>query len=201
VLFRSAAGTGAALASLWRSPPLRSMLVLGSVLVAADSAWFALLVLYTTQELALPAAAYGVLLAVGAAGGVVGGLLAARLADRFGRGVALLAAVGVAASTQVALGLTAEPVLAAVLLLGSSFAFAVWNVTSVSARQRLVPAGVLGRVVGAYRTCTMSAAAVGAVLGGIVAAGFGLRAPFLAGGLLLLAALAGTGRPLLRALD
>ena len=166
--------------------------------MAADSAWFALLVLYTRDVLDLPAAAYGALLAAGAAGGLAGGLTAARLTARSGPARVLLGAGAVAAGTQGVLGVTTAPLLAGALLAVSSGAFAVWNVASTTVRQRLVPARLLGRVIGAFRTCTMSSAAVGAAAGGAAAAAFDVRTPFLAGGAVLLAALLLAARPLLR---
>jgi MFS family permease len=183
---------------LFRHPGMRAVLVLGMAVVAADSAWFAILVLYTSQVLGLPGPAYGVLLAAGAAGGIVGGLVAGRLAHRRGPAPVLLLTGLVVAATQLALGLIAVPAAAALLLGASSLAFAVWNATSMTVRQRLVPAQLLGRVVGAFRTCTMSAAAAGAALGGVAAAEFGIRAPFVAGAAGLLVVLVLMARPLLR---
>jgi MFS family permease len=186
-------GVRSALASvrwLWAQPALRGMLILAVALVAADSAWFGLLVLYTTQVLQLPAAAYGILVAVGAAGGLLGAVLTDQATRRLGQGRVFVGSVVLAAVTQIVLGITASVGLAVVLLAISSAAFAAYNVVSTSVRQLLVPGALLGRVTGAYRTCTMSAAALGAAGGGILAAAFGIRAPFLIGGVLLLAVLA-----------
>jgi MFS family permease len=175
---------------LWAQPALRGMLILAVVLVAADSAWFGLLVLYTTQVLQLPAAVYGILVAAGAAGGLLGAVLTDRATRRLGRGRVFVGSVVLAAVTQIVLGVAGSVALAVVLLAISSAAFAAYNVVSTSVRQVLVPGALLGRVTGAYRTCTMSAAALGAAGGGILAAAVGIRAPFLIGGVLLLATLA-----------
>jgi MFS family permease len=186
-------GLRGALASvrwLWAQPALRVMLLLSVVLVAADSAWFGLLVLYTTQVLDLPAATYGILVAVGALGGLLGAAATERVTRRFGRGPVFVASVFIAALTQIVLGLTASTTLATVLLALSSAAFAAYNVIGASLRQILVPSHLLGRVTGAYRTCTMSAAALGAAGGGLAAAAMGIRAPFLVGGAVLFIALA-----------
>ena len=192
--------TGGAGGLTWlrASAPMRVVLITCVVLVITDSAWSSLLVIYTIDVLGLPAAAYGMLLAAGAGGGLLGGLAAAGITARMGPGRVLLGAGAVAAGAQLLLGVTAVPLLAAVLLAASSGAFAVWNVASVTVSQRLVPPHLLGRVMGAFRTCTMSAAALGAAAGGAAAAGFGVRAPFLAGGAVLVAALLLAARPLLR---
>ena len=175
---------------LWGQPALRGMLLLAVALVAADSAWFGLLVLYTTQVLQLPAATYGVLVAAGAAGGLLGALMTDRATRWLGRGRVFVGSVVLAAVTQIVLGLTASAALTVVLLALSSAAFAAYNVVSTSVRQQLVPSSLLGRVTGAYRTCTMSAAAIGAAGGGLLAAALDITAPFLVGGVLLLAVLA-----------
>ena len=185
---------------LWGQPALRGMLLLAVALVAADSAWFGLLVLYTTQVLQLPAATYGVLVAAGAAGGLLGALMTDRATQWLGRGRVFVGSVVLAAVTQIVLGLTASAALTVVLLALSSAAFAAYNVVSTSVRQQLVPSSLLGRVTGAYRTCTMSAAAIGAAGGGLLAAALDITAPFLVGGVLLLAVLA-FSRPLLGDLD
>jgi hypothetical protein len=67
--------------------------------------------------------------------------------------------------------------MAAVTLAAVSFAFAVWNVLSVTLRQRLVPAEFLGRVNAASRTLSMTAALAGTLSGGAIAAWLGLSAP------------------------
>ena len=61
----------------------------------------------------------------------------------------------------------------------------VWRVVTSSLRQRLAPAGMLGRVMGTHQLLSWGGAAVGALVGGVVASAFGIRAPFLAGALIL----------------
>ena len=118
------------------------MLLLAVALVAADSAWFGLLVLYTTQVLQLPAATYGVLVAAGAAGGLLGALMTDRATRWLGRGRVFVGSVVLAAVTQIVLGLTASAALTVVLLALSSAAFAAYNVVSTSVRQQLVPSSL-----------------------------------------------------------
>lgn len=167
---------------LVRHRTLRAVTGLSMVFALTDSAWFAIIVLYVTQVLDLPAAAYGLIIGIGAVGGPVGGLAAARLARTIrpvGRLlVTLLLSAGVA---QAVLGLTAHPVLATASLTVSSFAFGVWNVVSTTLRQTLAPSEFLGRVNSADRTAILGASPLGALLGGLAAGAFGIRAPFLLG--------------------
>ena len=59
-----------------------------------------------------------------------------------------------------------------------------------SLRQSIVPANMLGRVVATSRTFGYGAIPLGALAGGWLAATFGLSAPFVAGGTLVIAATA-----------
>jgi predicted MFS family arabinose efflux permease len=146
-----------------------------------DAAWFAVLVLYVIQVLHQQPGAYGLLMAVGALGGIVTGGIGARLSRRLGPWRSLLLAGFAMAATQAGLGLTGSVVIAAVMLFASSAAWALFNMTAVTMRQRRVPAGLLGRVTSLYGTVTRGCEALGALAGGVLAAAAGIRAPMLAG--------------------
>jgi MFS family permease len=79
--------------------------------------------------------------------------------------------------THLVLALTRSP-----LVVGATFALfgfhaMTWSVISVSLRQELIPARLLGRVNSAYALFGFGSLAVGAVAGGLLAARFGLTAP------------------------
>ncbi|CAM3428616.1 MFS transporter [Kibdelosporangium persicum] len=185
---RLLAETGAGLRWLAGHRRLRTLTGLASLFVFTDSAWFAVLVLYVTDVLALPAAGYGLLLAAGAVGGLAGGASAARLGRVWGPGRTLAGALMVAAVGQLLLGLTSSTPVTAVGLVVGSFAFGVWNVISLTQRQKLTPDEMLGRVTSTARTTTMVASLVGALAGGVVASVFGLHAAVLFGVPLLVGA-------------
>jgi MFS family permease len=180
---RASQGVAAGLRWLVRHRLLRTLAVVTAAVAAADSAWFAILVLYAEDRLGAGRLGFGVLLAVGALGGLLGSFTADRLvAGRRHRAVltwSLALAAGVPALLAVTSGLWA----AVVVIVVTSGAFAVLNVTAVSLRQRTVPRELLGRVVAAGRTLTVTATAVGALLGGVLAAVAGVEAPFLFSGL------------------
>jgi MFS family permease len=54
----------------------------------------------------------------------------------------------------------------------------VWNVVTISLRQQIIPERLLGRVNSAYRLLGLGGMSAGAILGGVLARGFGLTAPF-----------------------
>ncbi len=148
----------------------------------AGTAAMAVLVLYARDELGLSNTQYGLLLTVEAAGAVLGSAAAARLSARFGTGTTIIAAILVAGLSMLAAGIWAQPVVLAASLALGGFAGLVWNVLTVSLRQWLVPDELLGRVNSGYRLIGWGTVPVGAVVGGIVAQVFGLRAPFLFAG-------------------
>jgi MFS family permease len=160
---------------------IRDLTIAVGVISAMDAAWFAVLVLYVTQILHQRPGVYGLLLAIAALGGIAAGASGTRLTRRLGQWPSLLTASLVMAGTQAGLGLTANLITAAILLFLSSAAFALFNMTSVTMRQRLVPAGLLGRISSLYGTVARGTEALGALGGGALATAAGIRAPMLAG--------------------
>jgi MFS family permease len=173
---------------LRRHAEVRNLTLAAGVISATDAAWFAVLVLYVIQVLHQPAGTYGLLLALGAVGGIAAGGTAAWLTRWIGPRRSLVIATLTLAGSQLGLGLTGNVVVAAVMLAAGSGAFAAFNVTAVTLRQRQVPAALLGRVASIYRTIGRGAEALGALLGGVLAAAAGIRAPILLGVVPLVAA-------------
>jgi MFS family permease len=66
----------------------------------------------------------------------------------------------------------------------------IWSIVAVTLRQQLVPDHLFGRVNSAYRWISTGAMPVGAVLGGLAADRYGLRAPYFAAAAILLVAYA-----------
>lgn len=174
--------------------PLRNLVCAIGLVAAADGAFMAILVLYVTQVLHRNAAAYGVLLGVGAVGGILAGAGSARIARQHGTRSTLTAAVLIMIAAQLALGLTSDIVMTGVGLFCSGGAFAAFNTISMSLRQRRAPGDMLGRVNSIYLTIGRSAEAVSALAGGGIAAAIGIQAPILAGTIPLAAAAAFVGR-------
>ena len=181
---------------LWRQRLLRTLGAMVAVLTLVDTAWYSIFVLYALEVLGASGVTFGILLAAGAVGSVTGGVIAGRVSRKLGAGSTLLAAVLVAALAQLAIGLTSSVVLAGAMLAAGGLTFTVWNVLTLSLRQTLVPDELLGRINSAYLFLGFGAMPLGALLGGVVANAFGLRAPFLLGAPLLVAA-ALAARPVL----
>ncbi len=90
------------------------------------------------------------------------------------------------------LGLAPNAYIAGLILAANGFAITMWNVVTVSLRQRIVPSRLLGRVNSAYRMLGWGLMPLGALTGGFVAHAAGLRAPYLIGALVSVLALAAT---------
>ena len=183
-------GLLAGLRWLARQPMLRTLVLVGAAVAAADSAWFAIFVLYARDALGLGAFGFGLLLATGAAGGLIGSFGADRLVARFRHRHVLTWSMAVTAGAPILLAVTPNRAAAVLVVVTTSAAFAVLNVAALSVRQRLVPGALLGRVVAASRMVTYSCTALGALVGGALAARAGIEAPFVFSGVVALAATA-----------
>ncbi|HEY6746656.1 MAG TPA: MFS transporter [Mycobacteriales bacterium] len=166
------------LAWLRRQPVLRALVLVVALIALADSAWFAVLVLYAEARLGLGPTGFGLLLALGAGGGLAGALLADRLVAGRRHRAAIGWSAAVTAGTPGLLLLPSRLWLAAVVVVATSAAFGVLNVAAAGLRYRLVPRELLGRVSAAGSTSAFAAGAAGALAGGAVASARGLTAPF-----------------------
>ncbi|WP_328648726.1 MFS transporter [Amycolatopsis sp. NBC_00348] len=137
------------------------------------------LVLLATQTLHVGARGYGVLLAGAASGSVLGGLVNARVVARIGALPALLTALSVNVVAFAGIGLSPGPVVLGAFLAVNGFVTTLWNIVTVGFRQQLVPSALLGRVTSVYRLLGWGLIPFGALAGGLVAHGFGLRTPYL----------------------
>ncbi len=179
---------------------LRVVAVLLGVYNFANQMGQAVLVLLATETLHVSSAGYGLLLAASAVGSVVGGLVNPVLTRRLGLLASLIIGGAIDAVVFVGVGLAPDAIVAAVLLAGQGFSVTMWNIVTVTLRQRVVPSALLGRVNSVYRMLGWGLMPAGALAGGFVAHAAGLRAPYIVAGIICaLALLAST--PLLLAAD
>ncbi|SED81843.1 MFS transporter [Jiangella alba] len=171
-------GVRAGLGWLARQRVLRGLLGAAALVALADAAWFAVFVLYVDVRLGAGALGFGAFLAIGAAGGLAGALLAERLIGGRRHRAVLLGSIAVTAVTPALLLAAPSTWAAVVVVVATSGGFGVLSVAAVSVRQRLTPPGLLGRVTAAWRTVVFGSGAVGALGGGAVASWQGLQAPF-----------------------
>jgi Na+/melibiose symporter-like transporter len=184
---------------LWRNRLLRVTSIAVLLLQVAHIGARATLVLYATGDVGLSPQGFGVLLAFSSVGGVLGSWLAPRLIERLGTARTWPLALAVAAAGHLLMTVR-HPALVA---LGDALAFAgllVGRVIILSARQRGLPSGELGRAGGAVRTLVWGSAATGAALGGALAQIGDLRTPIYVAAATYALVAVGSARPLARAL-
>jgi MFS family permease len=171
----------AGLSFLMSRPILRTLALMVGMSNLASSAAFAVFVLFAVgpeSSLGLTEPQYGLLFATAAAGGIVGGLIAEWIQNRLGRARALtLSVFGASASVITPALTTSVPVIAAVLFAGGA-TIMVWNVITVSYRQRVTPDHLLGRLNSAYRLLAWGTRPLGAGLGGLLGEWIGVRGVF-----------------------
>ena len=159
---------------------LRTLALLTGAANFTTNIIFATLVLFATADdgLGISPGGYGVLLAALAVGGVVGAPVAPRLLRRVSFGKAVLVAMSVRTMLWPVLALTSSAWVAGALLAVAGLASSIVTVSVTSARQHHTPREMLGRVVTTFRTLGNGTAPLGALAGGLVASGWGLRAAF-----------------------
>lgn len=180
------------LAFLRARPVLRTMALMVGMTNLATSAVFAVLVLFAVgpgSEMELSEPAFGVLFATMAVGGLVGGLSAEWVQARIGRARALTLTVFGMIAYVIIPALTTNIVIIGTVFFAGGVTNMLWNVTTVSYRQRVTPDHLLGRVNSAYRLVAWGTRPLGAVVGGVLGQWLGVRSVFLVMGILTAAVL------------
>ncbi|MES2542731.1 MAG: MFS transporter [Pseudomonadota bacterium] len=126
------------------------------------------LVLHAQENLGLSAQVYGLTLAGGAFGGILGSLLGDRIAARLGPVRTMQAMLAIAGPSFLLMGLAPGPWTLGLAFAVMEFCSFVWNVVSVSTRQRLIPDALRGRVNSIYRLLAWGMMPLGLVLSGVV---------------------------------
>ena len=163
---------------LWRHRLLRTLAASMGLANVAFCAAFAVFVLYCRQRLGLSDLGYGFLLTAFAVGGLAGTTVAARLGRMFGNSVVLRAGLLVEVATHLVLAVTTTPWVAATIIVVFSLHGMIWGITVASIRQRLVPAELRGRVGSTYALLDLGGAALGSLLGGLLASAWTITTPF-----------------------
>ncbi|MEG3628803.1 MFS transporter [Streptomyces poriticola] len=164
---------------------LRLTLAASALYGVVFSATFTMLVLLSDRTLGLNAAGYGLLLAAGSVGAVIGTWLAPRAADRLPTVRLARWSLVASGAAYAALGLSRHPVLTALVLAANGVFMMGWNIPVMSLRQRLTPEELQGRVMSVSRLCAWGSMPLGAALGGLLAEALSVPAVFLVCGTVL----------------
>lgn len=158
------------IAWLARHRVVGSLAVIGALASVGYMLPFSILVLFAEERLGLDSTGYGLLLASSALGGLLGSFLAAWLRAWLGYRWTIAASLALGALTLGGLCLTANPIVAGVLLALYILHATVWNICAQSLRQRLIPDELLGRVGAGTRVLGLLGLAIGATMGGLLGA-------------------------------
>jgi MFS family permease len=173
---------------LWRDATQRALCVATTLTNVGVGALIATLVLHITGWLDGGDAGFAAAITAYAAGSLAGGAVAGRIGARIGRMRAVLVAGTVQTGALVAMGTVRELWVAVAAMAVFGLMGMVWNVHQVTLMQERSPEGMIGRTSAAFRTLAIGGAPLGAMLGGTVAAAWGLNTPaLLAAGLFALA--------------
>jgi MFS family permease len=177
------------LSYLWRNRLLRTLAIMVGIFNLASSATFAILVLYVVAPgpMGLTEVGYGLLLTSWAVGALAGSLIEERVESWVGRANVLFGCVVITGVATFVPALTIEVVPVAISFLIGSALGTMWNVITVSLRQRITPDHLLGRVNAGYRLFAWGTMPIGALLGGFIAEVAGPAAVFVVAGSMTLA--------------
>lgn len=167
---------------LWRTPALRRMTEVLSLINFVYFAAISLLVLYVEELLHAGTFVFTAMFVGAATGTVLSRFVVTRVSDRWGETRTMVIAVWFWAAAIVGMALTSSPVLAvgSYSLLGVGTG--LWWAVNTTVRQKLTPPRLRGRMNAAYRMVSWGVVPFGAAFGGWAAKWWGLRSPFAIGG-------------------
>ncbi|MEY9839141.1 MFS transporter [Streptacidiphilus sp. EB103A] len=166
---------------LMRQRVLRTMAVLIGMLNVTLTAALAVLVLLARERLHLGSVGYGALFTCMAVGGILGSVVGDRLVDRVGATWTVRIGLLIEAGLHLALAASRSSWLIGFALFAFGVHGSLWTIVASSLRQRLTPPHMQGRVGSTNLFIAAGGNCVGALLGGVVAARFGITAPYWAG--------------------
>ncbi len=163
---------------LWRHPPVRTLALTIFIFNVTFWAAYSVYVLLATERLGLDAFGFGLLITVGAIGGLIGSASYGWLERHYSLATLMRLGLLLETVTHLVLAVTTSAFVAAATMTLFGIHAVVWGTTSTTVRQRAVPAALMGRVTSVYMLANVGGAAAGSLLGGLLAQQFGVTAPF-----------------------
>jgi MFS family permease len=196
----SSISMGGGIKLLFGDRRLRVLVLIVSLLAGLQGMETGVLVLLATTLWGVRTGAYGLFLAAGAVGNLLGSVLTERFVGRFESGPTLIGTAVVSGLAYLAMAAAHGWKLAAPAYFVSGTAVAMLSVAAISLRQRLTPKDLMGRVGSAWRGIVWGTAPVGALFAGLLASLGGLRLPILVAGSLQILVAVVFARPLFRSI-
>jgi predicted MFS family arabinose efflux permease len=161
-----------------RHPAVRTLALTILIFNVTFGAAWSVLVLYASERLGLGAIGFGLLTTVSAVGGLLGTGLYGWITARVSLGNVMRAGLIIETFTHLGLALTTTPYVALPIFFVFGAHTFIWGTTSITVRQRAVPAHLQGRVGSVNTICLFGGLVVGSVIGGTLATHLGVTAPF-----------------------
>ncbi|GAA2638550.1 MFS transporter [Paractinoplanes durhamensis] len=161
-----------------RHPAVRTLVLTILIFNVTFGAAWSVLVLYAADRLGLGPTGFGLLTTVSAVGGLLGTGLYGWITARVSLGNVMRIGLIIETLTHLILAATTSPWVAMpVFFVFGAHAF-VWGTTSVTVRQRAVPAELQGRVSSVNTIGVFGGLVIGSAFGGLLATHWGVAAPF-----------------------
>ncbi|MEO6776800.1 MAG: MFS transporter [Kofleriaceae bacterium] len=156
-------------------------IAIASIIWNASYGFFAALyTLFCLRTLGLSQSTFGIIIAMGGVGSIIGAFAARPLARVLGLGRTILVSAIIIVAIGACIPLAGGPVAVAIGLLcvhqlvGDGMSV-VFNIHTVTLRQTVLPHGVLGRANAAITACTSGVTPIAAILAGVIAEATSIR--------------------------
>ena len=173
---------------VWNEPIIRAVSFCTSSTNLFNTIGTTLMGIYVLRELEISLPVFGLIMTIAGVGGLLGASMSAKLAAWIGEGqlIAVSAFGSAAAFMMVPLtGLVDHfwaPFILAAIEFAISFFVLTYNITQVSARQRICPKPLLGRMNASIRFFVWGVMPIGALLAGVLGTAFGAFTTIVIGG-------------------
>jgi len=165
---------------VWNQPLIRRISFTTATSNLFTSLGAVLFPIFALRYLGMSVAVFGLVWSIAAVGGLLGAMLASRLMKLIGEGQLIVASCFVSGFGFALLPVSAalphqySPILICVGEFLVSFTALTYNITQVSARQRLCPKPLLGRMNASIRFMVWGVMPIGSFIGGLIGQQFGV---------------------------
>jgi len=163
---------------LWNHAPLRTLAITVFVFNITFGAAWSVLVLIAIERLQIGEVGYGLMITIGAIGGLLGAAAYGALESRFSLADIMRAGLIVECLTHLTLATTTTPWVGMTILFLFGAHNSIWGTTATTIRQRAVPIDFQGRVSSLNQLGSYGGLVAGAALGGAIAGRWGVTGPF-----------------------
>ncbi len=154
---------------LMRQPVLRTVTILLATMALISTAGLDLFIFHLKHDLGQDDNAVGLVLGLASIGSIISGIAVAWLRERSGFGVCFLGGMALSAVAMLLIGFVPSFALVALMAMCFTAGSTLQGVSSISLRQQITPAYMLGRVTSIFWACTSILGPLGAAIAGAIA--------------------------------